>query len=101
MHPLDHLVTKPLRAALEGRNERCSPLYLRFRWSECAMAWRNLIRVNHAFAIETEPPPLPSLPRERIRIIEAIEHAVERGDSGGSAGEHNHLQRRGKRFPRR
>src|SRR3954451_12106587 len=101
MHALDHLIAKALGAAVEGGDQGFGTLDLGRAWRKRLMARRDLAGMNQALAVEAKPTPLLRLLQETGGIVEAVEHAIEGGDSGGARSQHDHLQRRGNRFARR
>src|SRR5262249_18500922 len=101
MHPLDHFILEPLRAPLKSVNQLASALEFQLRGCESAMARFDLVRVDQALAIESETPALLRFGKEAIRVVEAIEHTVERADAPRPAGQHDHLKRGGNRLARR
>ena len=76
MHPLDHLVAEAFGAAMEGFDERSRPCDFRRARRERLMAWRDLVGVNQALAVETEAAPL-----SRERVLQRAAHARERFDA--------------------
>ena len=94
MHALDHLVSEALGAAVEGFDEGFCLFDFRGAGGEGAMAGLDLARMNKALPVEPESPPLFSLAKKTVSIVEAVEHAVERRNSSGPGGKDDQLQRR-------
>src|SRR5690349_6381196 len=93
VHALDHLVAEALGATVEGFDERLCSFDLGRAWGKSLMARHDLVRVNQALAVESEPPSFLRLVDEAVGVVEAVKNAVEGRDPGGTCGQYDHLQR--------
>ena len=100
VHPLDHLVAEPLGTAVERLDQGFRPFDFGRARREGPVARIDLVGVDQALAIEAEPPPLLGFPQEALRIVEAVEHAIERRNASSARSKDDHLQRVGDRFAR-
>ena len=92
VHPLDHLVAEPLGTAVERLDQGFRPFVFGRGRGEGLVARFNLVGVDQALAIESQAPPLLGLPQKAVRIIVAVEHAIERSNACRAGGQHDHLQ---------
>src|SRR3954470_1652660 len=93
VHPLDHLVAETLRTTVKGIYERTRALDVRRAWREGPVAELDLVGMNQALAVEAEPAAVLRLGEKAIRVVEAVEHAVERRDAGGPRRKNDPLER--------
>ena len=84
MHALDHLISKSFGAALEGLDQCSCTFNLGLAWRKGVVAWRDLVRVNQALSVKSEPATLLRLSKETVGIVKTVEYTVEDGDSGST-----------------
>src|SRR4029079_18969513 len=81
VHPLNHFIAKALGAAVERRYERLGALDLGGARGERAVTGGDLVRVDEAFAVETQPTARCRFLRKSLGIVEAVEPTAEHHDA--------------------
>src|SRR5690348_8270049 len=73
VHAFDHLVSEPLRAALEGLDDHFCALDLRGTRRKCAVTRLDLAGMDEALSVEPQLSPLACLEREATCVLKIVE----------------------------